>query len=127
MQNVRASALPPVPCKCLSNPVIMAKNMKENVLGKNDDLKKITEEEIVEHFITESALTSQSNINLKKLKMISTNVLKRLKSNYTADEIVYYIKNAILDDDQTAITNYHDIFSYFNTAMKKYINFVIIL
>lgn len=95
-----------------------------NVLGKNDDLKKITEEEIVEHFITESALTSQSNINLKKLKMISTNVLKRLKSNYTADEIVYYIKNAILDDDQTAITNYHDIFSYFNTAMKKYINFV---
>ena len=56
--------------------------------------------------------------------MISTNVLKRLKSNYTADEIVYYIKNAILDDDQTAITNYHDIFSYFNTAMKKYINFV---
>lgn len=91
---------------------------------KSEDLRKLTEEEMIEYFITESALTSQSNISLKKLKMISTNVLKRLKSNYTADEIVYYIKNAILDDDQFAISNYHDIFSYFNTAMKKYINFV---
>lgn len=40
MQNVRASALPPGPCKCLSNPVIMAKNMKENVLGKNEKSRK---------------------------------------------------------------------------------------
>ncbi len=91
---------------------------------KSEDLRKLTEDEIIEYFLTESALTSQSNINLKKLKMISTNVLKRLKSDYTADEIVYYIKNAILDDDQAAIINYHDIFSYFNTAMKKYITFV---
>ena len=41
MQNVRASALPPGPCKCLSNPVIMAKNMKENVLGKNEKKSKV--------------------------------------------------------------------------------------
>ena len=40
MQNVRASALPPGPCKCLSNPVIMAKNMKENVLGKDEKSRK---------------------------------------------------------------------------------------
>ena len=43
MQNVRASALPPGPCKCLSNPVIMAKNMKENVLGKTKKIESKTQ------------------------------------------------------------------------------------
>lgn len=86
------------------------------------DLKKLSEDEIIDYFIKESAINSRSNINLKLLKRISMNVLKRIKTDYTVDEIVYYIKNAILNDDNQAITNYNDIFAYFNAALKKYAN-----
>ena len=88
----------------------------------NHDLKKLSEDEIIDYFIKESAINSRSNINLKLLKRISMNVLKRIKTECTVDEIVYYIKNAILNDDNQAITNYNDIFAYFNVALKKYAN-----
>ena len=84
------------------------------------DLKKLSEDEIIDYFIKESAINSQSNINLKLLKRISMNVLKRIKTDYTVDEIVYYIKNAILNDDNPAITNFNDVFAYFTAALKKY-------
>lgn len=84
------------------------------------DLKKLSEDEIIDYFIKESAINSRSNINLKLLKRISMNVLKRIKTDYTVDEIVYYIKNAILNDDNTAITNFNDVFAYFTAALKKY-------
>ena len=84
------------------------------------DLKKLSEDEIIDYFIKESAINSRSNINFKLLKRISMNVLKRIKTDYTVDEIVYYIKNAILNDDNTAITNFNDVFAYFTAALKKY-------
>ena len=84
------------------------------------DLKKLSEDEIIDYFIKESAINSRSNINLKLLKRISMNVLKRIKTDYTVDEIVYYIKNAILNDDTPAITNFNDVFAYFTAALKKY-------
>ena len=84
------------------------------------DLKKLSEDEIIDYFIKESAINSRSNINLKLLKRISMNVLKRIKTDYTVDEIVYYIKNAILNDDNPAITNFNDVFAYFTAALKKY-------
>lgn len=85
------------------------------------DLKKLSEDEIIDYFIKESAINSRSNINLKLLKRISMNVLKQIKAKYTVDEIVYYIKNAIiLNDESSAITNYNDICAYFNAALKKY-------
>lgn len=84
------------------------------------DLKKLSEDEIIDYFIKESAINSRSNINLKLLKRISMNVLKRIKTDYTVDEIVYYIKNVILNDDNTAITNFNDVFAYFTAALKKY-------
>lgn len=89
------------------------------------DLKKLSEDEIIDYFIKESAINSRSNINLKLLKRISMNVLKRIKTDYTVDEIVYYIKNAILNDDNPAITNFNDVFAYFTAALKKYANSVV--
>lgn len=88
------------------------------------DLKSLDEDEIIDYFIKESALTSRANINLKELKRVSSNVLKRIKGNYTVDEIVYYIKNAILNDENPISISYDDVFTYFTGAMKKYIDSV---
>ena len=94
-------------------------------IKSNYDLKKLSEDEIIDYFIKESAINSRSNINLKLLKRISMNVLKRIKTEYTVDEIVYYIKNAILNDENPAITNFNDVFAYFTAALKKYSNSVL--
>lgn len=94
---------------------------KEN--RTSEDLRNLSEDELINYFIKESSLNSKSNINFKLLKSISKNVLKKIKSEYTVDEIVYYIKNAIIKDEESAISNYDDIFAYFCLAMKKYINF----
>lgn len=88
------------------------------------DLSDLNEEEIIDYFLKESALNSKTNINLKELKRVSANVLKRIKDDYTVDEIVYYIKNAIINIESPITTNYEDIFSYFTAAMRKYIESV---
>lgn len=88
------------------------------------DFEELAEEEIIDHFINERSINSKTNINLKELKRISTNVLKRIKGEYTADEIVYYIKNAIINIENPITSNYEDIFSYLTSAMKKYLDMI---